>query len=196
MIEMSKIEDRVCAKIQQRAAVGKNKYGVTMERTDLTLFEWLQHLQEELMDAAVYVQRLMEDASATIGTTTPEDRIEEALQPRTRRDMTKEDWEELDRLRSTHPDLSVPKIAIMLGRDKEVVRAMLKLQDARLSMGKDPHPPTNGKKKRWTQDEKDEVKMLFEENILNDAQIAAKMDAPSMVSIAVWRKKWQKGVEW
>jgi transposase-like protein len=63
-------------------------------------------------------------------------------------------------------------------------------------MGKDPHPPTNGKKKRWTQDEKDEVKMLFEENILNDAQIAAKMDAPSMVSIAVWRKKWQKGVEW
>jgi len=29
-----------------------------MERNDLTLLEWLQHLQEELMDAAVYVEKL------------------------------------------------------------------------------------------------------------------------------------------
>lgn len=60
---MSRIEDEVCAKIQQRAEVGKKKYGVTMERGDLNLLEWLQHLQEELMDAAVYVQRLMEEVS-------------------------------------------------------------------------------------------------------------------------------------
>lgn len=58
---MSRIEDNVCEKIQQRAAVGKKKYGVTMERGDLNLLEWLQHLQEELMDAAVYVERLMEE---------------------------------------------------------------------------------------------------------------------------------------
>ena len=58
---MSRIEDEVCEKIQGRAKVGKGKYGVTMERADLTLLEWLQHLQEELMDAAVYVQRLMEE---------------------------------------------------------------------------------------------------------------------------------------
>ena len=58
---MSRLEDEVCAKIQERAKVGKAKYGVTMERMDLTLLEWLQHLQEELMDAAVYVQRLMEE---------------------------------------------------------------------------------------------------------------------------------------
>lgn len=58
---MSRIEDEVCAKIQQRAEVGKSKYGVTMERSDLSLIEWLTHLQEELMDAAVYVQRLIEE---------------------------------------------------------------------------------------------------------------------------------------
>jgi len=58
---MSRIEDEVCAKIQQRAEVGKAKYGVTMERGDLNLVEWLTHLQEELMDAAVYVQRLIEE---------------------------------------------------------------------------------------------------------------------------------------
>jgi hypothetical protein len=58
---MSSIEDRVCEKIQGRAEVGKAKYGVTMEREDLGILEWLKHLQEELMDAAVYVERLMND---------------------------------------------------------------------------------------------------------------------------------------
>ena len=32
---MSSIEDKVCEKIQERSEVGKSKYGVTMERTDL-----------------------------------------------------------------------------------------------------------------------------------------------------------------
>ena len=55
---MSKVEDEVCEEIQERAKVGLNKYGVTMERDDLSHDEWLEHLQHELMDAIVYVQRL------------------------------------------------------------------------------------------------------------------------------------------
>tara|TARA_B110001454_G_scaffold194106_1_gene195424 strand:+ start:1599 stop:1832 length:234 start_codon:yes stop_codon:yes gene_type:complete len=35
-----------------------NKYGVNTERTDLSILEWLQHLQEELMDATVYIEKL------------------------------------------------------------------------------------------------------------------------------------------
>jgi len=58
---MSKHEDEVCKKIQARAEVGKAKYGVTMERNDLHIVEWLTHLQEELMDATVYVERLIHD---------------------------------------------------------------------------------------------------------------------------------------
>ena len=58
---MSKYEEQVIKKIRERAEVGKNKYGVTMERTDLDTMEWLVHLQEELMDAAVYVERLLND---------------------------------------------------------------------------------------------------------------------------------------
>jgi hypothetical protein len=58
---MSKVEDSVCEKIQQRAVIGKAKYGVTMERGDLFLVDWLTHLQEELMDATVYVERLLTD---------------------------------------------------------------------------------------------------------------------------------------
>ena len=55
---MSKIEDEVCEIIQQRAEIGLNKYGVTMERDDLERDDWLEHLQHELMDAVVYIQRL------------------------------------------------------------------------------------------------------------------------------------------
>lgn len=39
-----------------RSVVGLKKYGVTTERTDLNLPQWLQHLLEELLDAANYVQ--------------------------------------------------------------------------------------------------------------------------------------------
>ena len=58
---MSKIEYRVCAKITQRAALGKEKYGTTMERDDLTPLEWLIHAQEEAMDLAVYLEKLIQD---------------------------------------------------------------------------------------------------------------------------------------
>lgn len=58
---MSKIEDSVREKIKIRAEVGLNKYGVTMERTDLNTLDWLRHTQEEMMDAAVYLERLIQD---------------------------------------------------------------------------------------------------------------------------------------
>ena len=57
---MSRIEDEVCKKIQGRAAVGKDKYGVTMETAPLSKLEWMIHLQEEFMDATVYLQKLIE----------------------------------------------------------------------------------------------------------------------------------------
>jgi len=58
---MSKVEDEVCKLIQARAKKASivEKYdGATMERDDLTHDEWLEHLQHELMDAVIYVQRL------------------------------------------------------------------------------------------------------------------------------------------
>ena len=58
---MSTIEDKVCEKIQGRAEVGLKKYGVSMADEVLSLREWLIHLQEELMDAAVYVEKLIEE---------------------------------------------------------------------------------------------------------------------------------------
>ena len=57
---MSSIEEQVCFKILKRSEVGKNKYGTTMERKDLSKLEWLKHAQEEAMDLAVYLQKLID----------------------------------------------------------------------------------------------------------------------------------------
>lgn len=50
----------VRAKLLQRSIVGLKKYGVTTERTDLTLRDWLVHAQEEAMDLAVYLETLIQ----------------------------------------------------------------------------------------------------------------------------------------
>lgn len=39
-----------------RSQVGLKKYGVTTERDDLILIDWLRHLQLELMDATIYIE--------------------------------------------------------------------------------------------------------------------------------------------
>jgi hypothetical protein len=53
---MSRIEEKVIKKIRERAETGLNKYGTTMERDDLSEIDWLIHLQEEVLDAAVYLE--------------------------------------------------------------------------------------------------------------------------------------------
>lgn len=56
------IKDRnvleVVTEYAYRAQKGFEKYGTTTERTDIDLAGWLLHLQEELMDATVYIQRI------------------------------------------------------------------------------------------------------------------------------------------
>jgi hypothetical protein len=73
---MSRIEDEVCKKILERAEVGKKKYGVTMERTDFSILDWLIYAQEEALDFCVYLQRLIEELSIQVTT------IETALRQR------------------------------------------------------------------------------------------------------------------
>jgi len=58
---MSSIEYKVCTKITQRAQVGKKKYGTTMDRKDLTKLQWLKHAQEEAMDLAVYLEKIIQE---------------------------------------------------------------------------------------------------------------------------------------
>jgi hypothetical protein len=45
----------------RRSKVGLKKYGTTTDRTDLRQADWLRHAQEEALDLAVYLERLIQD---------------------------------------------------------------------------------------------------------------------------------------
>tara|TARA_X000001382_G_scaffold99075_1_gene73501 strand:+ start:1522 stop:1782 length:261 start_codon:yes stop_codon:yes gene_type:complete len=51
---------RVVDKFVSRSDVGFKKYGVTLEDDKSNMFEWMNHLQEELMDAVLYLQKAKE----------------------------------------------------------------------------------------------------------------------------------------
>lgn len=55
------MNEAVRAKIKSRAELGMKKYGVSIMRNDIDLLGWLNHLQEELMDACVYIERSMHE---------------------------------------------------------------------------------------------------------------------------------------
>lgn len=48
----------VLKRFNARSLSGIEKYNTTLERNDLTGKEWLQHLQDELMDAVLYIEKL------------------------------------------------------------------------------------------------------------------------------------------
>ena len=53
----------VVNKFVDRSDVGFAKYGKTLRDDQSDVFVWLNHLQEELMDATLYLQRLKEEIS-------------------------------------------------------------------------------------------------------------------------------------
>jgi len=50
------VVEQVRQKLLERSQRGILKYGTTLERPDLYLVDWLTHLQEEMLDAANYLQ--------------------------------------------------------------------------------------------------------------------------------------------
>ena len=59
------VVERVVDKFVDRSDVGYKKYGVTLEEDPSEMLEWLNHLQEELMDAVLYLQKAKEKYEAT-----------------------------------------------------------------------------------------------------------------------------------
>lgn len=54
------VVERVVDKFVSRSDVGFKKYGVTLQEDPSKMYEWLNHLQEELMDAVLYLQKAKE----------------------------------------------------------------------------------------------------------------------------------------
>ena len=55
------IVDSIIDRFIQRSVIGKSKYGTDMDRTDLSLKEWLQHSIEEKLDDILYMQRALKE---------------------------------------------------------------------------------------------------------------------------------------
>jgi hypothetical protein len=57
------VVERVVDKFVSRSDVGFAKYGITLNDDKSNLFAWINHLQEELMDAVLYMQKLKESST-------------------------------------------------------------------------------------------------------------------------------------
>lgn len=55
---MDSIVTAIIKKFENRAILGKLKYGTDLDRTDLGVLDWINHAQEEHMDAILYLEKL------------------------------------------------------------------------------------------------------------------------------------------
>ena len=54
------VVERVVDKFVLRSDIGFAKYGITLDDDPSMVVDWLNHLQEELMDAVLYLQKAKE----------------------------------------------------------------------------------------------------------------------------------------
>jgi hypothetical protein len=55
---MDSIVKSIINQFTTRAEAGETKYGVNMDRNDLSFQEWITHMKQELMDAIIYLEKL------------------------------------------------------------------------------------------------------------------------------------------
>jgi len=60
-VEQDTVVESVLYKYKERSRVGIKKYNTTLDRDDLSYTDWLNHLQEELMDATLYIEKLLKE---------------------------------------------------------------------------------------------------------------------------------------
>lgn len=56
----------VIARLRERSRKGIDEYGLTTDKAELTKAEWLRHLQDELLDATVYIEAATRDAPGVV----------------------------------------------------------------------------------------------------------------------------------
>ena len=55
------IVESVINQFKERSKLGIEKYGVTLDRTDLNFLDWVNHAQQEAMDFILYLEKLKND---------------------------------------------------------------------------------------------------------------------------------------
>jgi len=52
------VVDSIIDQFIDRASMGKEKYNTDLDRQDLSVPEWIEHAQQELMDGILYLEKL------------------------------------------------------------------------------------------------------------------------------------------
>jgi len=52
------VVNSIISQFAERSRVGLEKYGTTLDRTDLSILDWVQHAQEEMMDGILYLEKI------------------------------------------------------------------------------------------------------------------------------------------
>ena len=60
ILKTDSIVDAIIDEHIKRAEMGREKYGQTLDRTDLSVLEYLQHAKEEAMDLALYLEKTIQ----------------------------------------------------------------------------------------------------------------------------------------
>jgi len=60
---MDPIVNTVIERFKQRSEFGQKKYGTTLEQNNLPFLGWVTHMQEELMDAILYLEKMKSTSS-------------------------------------------------------------------------------------------------------------------------------------
>ena len=55
---MDSIVTSIIKQFEERSAKGKEKYGTDLDRTDLSLVDWIEHAKQEHMDAILYLEKI------------------------------------------------------------------------------------------------------------------------------------------
>lgn len=55
---MDSIVSSIIKQFEERSAMGKAKYGTDLDRTDLSLVDWIEHAKQEHMDAILYLEKI------------------------------------------------------------------------------------------------------------------------------------------
>jgi len=63
LVQLDSVVSSILNQFTTRALMGKAKYGVDLDRTDLTLLEWIEHAKQEHMDAILYLEKIKQIAS-------------------------------------------------------------------------------------------------------------------------------------
>ena len=65
MDKLDSIVTSIIDQFEKRAVKGKEKYGVDLDRNDLTLLEWIEHAKQEHMDAILYLEKIKQEYIAS-----------------------------------------------------------------------------------------------------------------------------------